>query len=131
MAGNHPLAPLFEAERVAIIGASDRNHYAVNVFKNLQTFGFDTSRVVPVNPGRPEVFGLKAYPSITEVPGDIPLAVIAVNTKTVVPVVEEAGKKGVQAGVIFADGFAEGGDAGRRLQDELTAAAEGEASDGS
>jgi acetyltransferase len=118
-----PLAPLFEAERIAIIGASDRNHYAVNVFKNLQNFGFDVSKVVPINPGRPEVFGLKAYPSIVDVPGEIPLAVIAVNTKSVVPIVEEAGKKGVKAGVIFADGFAEGGEAGRQLQNDLIAAA--------
>jgi acetyltransferase len=122
---NQPLAPLFEADRIAIIGASERNHYAVNVFKNLQNFGFDITKVVPINPGRPEVFGLKAYPSIVDVPGDIPLAVIAVNTKTVVSVVEEAGKKGVKAGVIFADGFAEGGDAGRQLQNDLTAAARG------
>jgi acetyltransferase len=120
---NQPLAPLFEAERVAIIGASDRNHYAVNVFKNLQNFGFDAANIVPINPGRPEVFGLKAYPSILDVPGEIALAVIAVNTRSVVPIVEEAGKKGVKAAVIFADGFAEGGDAGRELQNSLTAAA--------
>jgi acetyltransferase len=118
-----PLTPLFEADRIAIIGASDRNHYAVNVFKNLQNFGFDISKIVPINPGRPEVFGLTAYPSIVDVPGEIPLAVIAVNTKSVIPVVEEAGKKGVKAGVIFADGFAEGGEAGRQLQNDLTAAA--------
>ena len=125
MPSNQPLAPLFEADRIAIIGASERNHYAVNVFKNLQNFGFDITKVVPINPGRPEVFGLKAYPSIVDVPGDIPLAVIAVNTKSVVSIVEEAGKKGVKAGVIFADGFAEGGDAGRQLQNDLTAAARG------
>jgi acetate---CoA ligase (ADP-forming) len=118
-----PLAPLFEADRLAIIGASDRNHYAVNIFKNLQNMGFDPAKIVPINPGRSEVFGLKAYPSITDVPGDIPLAVIAVNNKAVVSVVEEAGKKGVQAAVIFADGFAEGGEAGRKLQQDLTAAA--------
>ena len=123
MPNEQPLAPLFEADRIAIIGASDRNHYAVNVFKNLQTFGFDIGKIVPINPGRPEVFGLKAYPSIVDVPGEIPLAVIAVNTKSVVPVVEEAGRKGVKAGVIFADGFAEGGEAGRQLQNDLTAAA--------
>ena len=123
MPSNQPLAPLFEADRIAIIGASDRNHYAVNVFKNLQNFGFDTSQIVPINPGRAEVFGLKAYPSIVDVPGEIPLAVIAVNTKSVVAIVEEAGKKGVKAGVIFADGFAEGGEAGRQLEDHLTAAA--------
>jgi len=120
---HHPLAPLFEADRLAIIGASDRNHYAVNIFKNLQNMGFDPQKVVPINPGRSEVFGLKAYPSITDVPGDIPLAVIAVNNKAVVSVVEEAGKRGVKAGVIFADGFAEGGEAGKQLQQELTAAA--------
>jgi acetyltransferase len=120
---NQPLAPLFEADRIAIIGASDRNHYAVNVFKNLQNFGFDTSKIVPINPGRAEVFGLKAYPTIIDVPGEIPLAVIAVNTKSVVSIVEEAGKKGVKAGVIFADGFAEGGEPGRQLEGYLTAAA--------
>jgi acetate---CoA ligase (ADP-forming) len=118
-----PLAPLFEADRLAIIGASDRNHYAVNIFKNLQSMGFDPSRIVPINPGRPEVFGLKAYPSILEVPGEIPLAVIAVNNKAVASVVEEAGRKGVKAGVIFADGFAEGGETGKQLQQQLTDAA--------
>jgi len=118
-----PLAPLFEADRLAIIGASDRNHYAVNIFKNLQNMGFDPAKIIPINPGRSEVFGLKAYPSITDVPGDIPLAVIAVNNKAVVSVVEEAGKKGVQAAVIFADGFAEGGEAGKQLQQALTEAA--------
>ena len=118
-----PLAPLFEADRLAIIGASDRNHYAVNIFKNLQAMGFDSSRIVPINPGRPEVFGLKAYPSILDVPGEIPLAVIAVNNKAVASVVEDAGKKGVKAGVIFADGFAEGGETGKQLQQQLTEAA--------
>jgi acetyltransferase len=117
------LAPLFEADRLAIIGASERNHYAANIFKNLQTMGFDTSRIVPINPGRAEVFGLQAYPSILDVPGEIPLAVIAVNNKAVVSVVEEAGKKGVKAGVIFADGFAEEGEEGKKLQEQLTNAA--------
>ena len=118
-----PLAPLFEADRLAIIGASERNHYAVNIFKNLQNMGFDPAKIIPINPGRAEVFGLKAYPSIGDVPGEIPLAVIAVNNKAVVSVVEEAGKKNVKAGVIFADGFAEGGEAGKQLQQALTEAA--------
>ena len=123
MPTDRPLTPLFEADRLAIIGASDRNHYAVNIFRNLQSLGFDPSRIIPINPGRPEVFGLKAYPSILDVPGEIPLAVIAVNNKAVASVVEEAGKKGVKAGVIFADGFAEGGEAGKQLQQQLTEAA--------
>jgi acetate---CoA ligase (ADP-forming) len=123
VSSSQPLAPLFEAGRLAIIGASERNHYAVNVFKNLQNFGFDTANVVPINPGRPEVFGLKAYPSIVDAPGEIDLAVIAVNTQTVLSVVEDVGKKHVKAGVIFADGFAEGGEAGKKLQQQVAAVA--------
>jgi acyl-CoA synthetase (NDP forming) len=63
--------------------------------------GFDPSRIVPTNPGRPEVFGLKAYPSILKVSGEIPLAVIAVDNNAVASIVEYAREKGVKAGVIF------------------------------
>ena len=45
------------------------------------------------------------------------------NTNTVVAVVEEVGRKGVESAVIFADGFAEGGEQGKRLQQQLTDAA--------
>jgi acyl-CoA synthetase (NDP forming) len=123
LSSDKPLAPLFEADRVAIVGASERNHYAANIFKNLQAMGFDPSRIIPVNPGRRDVFGLKAYPTILDVPGEIPLAVIAVNNKTVAAIVEEAGRKGVKAAVVFADGFAEAGEAGKQLQQRLTDAA--------
>jgi len=120
---DRPLAALFEADRLAIIGASERNHYAVNVFKNLEHLGFDTTKIVPINPGRPQVFGLQAYPSLADVPGEIPLAVIAVNTPSVLPVIADVRRKNVQAAVIFADGFAEGGEAGKKLQEQVTAAA--------
>jgi len=117
-----PLAPLFEADRLALVGASERNHYAVHIFKNLQNMGFDPAKIIPIHPSRPEVFGLKAYPRLADVPGEIPLAVIAVNNKAVVAVVEEAGQKKIPAAVVFADGFAEGGEAGKKLQHELAAA---------
>jgi acyl-CoA synthetase (NDP forming) len=53
---------------------------------------FVSFHIVPINPSRPEVFGLKAYPSILEVPGEIPLAVIAVDNKAVAAVVEQSGE---------------------------------------
>ncbi len=71
----------------------------------------------------PKSSGLKAYPSILDVPGELPLAVIAVNTQNVLAVVEDVGRKGVTAAVIFADGFAEGGEAGKKIQQDVTAAA--------
>jgi acetyltransferase len=118
-----PLVSLFEADRVAIIGASERNHYASNIFRNLQMLGFDRSCVYPINPNRTGVFGLKTYPTVLAVPEDIPLAVVATNAKTVFPVVHELGQKGVRGAVVLADGFGEAGDEGKALQQKLVASA--------
>lgn len=117
------LASLFEADRVAIIGASERNHYASTIFRNLQMLGFDRSCILPINPNRTDVFGLKTYPTVLDVPEEIPLAVVATNVRTVVPVVQELGQKGVRGAVILADGFGEAGDEGKALQRQLVAAA--------
>lgn len=87
------LASLFEADRVAIIGASERNHYASTIIRNLQMLGFDRSCILPINPNRTDVFGLKTYPTVLDVPEEIPLAVVATNVRTVVPVVRELGQK--------------------------------------
>ncbi len=117
------LASLFEADRVALIGASERNHYASTIFRNLQMLGFDRSCIFPINPNRTDVFGLKTYPTVLAVPEEIPLAVVATNTKAVFPVVQELGQKGVRAAVILADGFGESGDEGKALQQRIVAAA--------
>jgi len=118
-----PLESLFEADRIAIIGASERNHYAATIFRNLQKLGFDTSQIVPVNPNRAEVFGLKAYPSLLDVPGEIPLAVVATNAKSVLSVVRQLGEKGVRGAIVLADGFREAGEEGKALQEQLAQAA--------
>lgn len=117
------LASLFEADRVAIIGASERNHYASNIIRNLQMLGFDPSCILPINPNRTEVFGLKTYPTVLAVAEEIPLAVVATNTSAVLPVMQELGQKGVRAAVILADGFGELGDEGKVLQQRLVATA--------
>ena len=58
-----------------------------------------------------------------DVPEEVPLAVVATNVRTVVPVVRELGQKGVRGAVILADGFSEAGDEGKALQQQLVAAA--------
>lgn len=120
---DHPLKPLFEADRVVIIGASERNHYAATIFRNLQNLGFDTSRIIPVNPNRTEVFGLPAYPSVLEVPGDVQLAVVATNANSVLSVIRQLGEKGIRGAIVLADGFREAGEEGAILQQQLAATA--------
>ena len=52
---------LFSPESVAVVGASETGLGAL-VFQNLHR-DFP-GRLYPVNPRRPEVFGVKAYPDI-------------------------------------------------------------------
>lgn len=74
MTTTQPSAPLFEADRLAIIGACDRITTPSIFSRICKNMGFDQSKIIPINPGPPEVFGLRAYPSIIDVPGEIPLA---------------------------------------------------------
>jgi len=39
--------------------------------------------IYPINPREKEIAGLRAYPSVLKVPGDIDLAVIVLSTPTV------------------------------------------------
>src|SRR5438445_10975316 len=54
---------------VAVIGASnDRSRYGNMAVRAFRRAGYE---VFPVNPTEPEIEGLKAYPSIKEVPGEL------------------------------------------------------------
>jgi predicted CoA-binding protein len=67
---------LGDARTVAVVGLSskpDRHSHEVAAF--LQERGY---RIVPVNPNEREVLGERAYPSLAEVPDDVPIDVVDV-----------------------------------------------------
>ena len=117
------LDSLFRPRGVAVIGASN-NIFSIGnrVVKNLITHGFKGG-IYPVHPKEPEILGLKAYPSILDVPGPVDIASIVVKSTMVPQVVEDCGKKGVKFVIIHTAGFAEMGPDGAKLQDALFAAA--------
>jgi len=112
---------LLGAEGVAILGASEARHYARSVFKNLLLLGYPRDRIFPVNPKYRAVFGLRCYPSMAALPAPVPLVVVATHRDTVAGLVSDAASMGARAAVVLADGFAEQGMEGRKLQDELAA----------
>src|SRR5437879_12419338 len=60
---------LFEPSRIALIGASsDDKRTTSRPQRFLAEHGF-TGEILPVNPGRPEIFGLKAHKDIDAAPG--------------------------------------------------------------
>ncbi len=98
---------LFHPKSIAVIGASrSPGKIGHEIVRNIIGFGFD-GKIYPINPNANEILGLKAYPSVLNVPDEIDLAVISVPAKIVPKVLEECGKKGVKVVVIISSGFSE------------------------
>ncbi|MBT8398517.1 MAG: CoA-binding protein [Gemmatimonadetes bacterium] len=113
------LDPLFNPEAVAVIGAS-RNPGTIGyqIVDNLVSHGYQ-GVVYPVNPYARAIHSLPAYPSISEVPGPVDLAVVVVPKEFVLKVVDECGDQGVKAVVVISAGFREVGGEGRGREEVL------------
>jgi len=119
------MRPLFYPRSVAVIGASDNpNRLGYFYLRGIIDFGYKGA-VYPVNPrlAGKEVLGLKCYGSVLDIPDEVDLVFIAVSARMVPTVLRECGKKGVKAAIIFAGGFSETGDEGRKMEDEIRAIA--------
>ena len=64
---------------------------------------------------------VRAYPSISELPEPVDLAIIVLPPKLALSAVEEAAKKGIKGIVIVSAGFREVGEDGRKIEDEIVA----------
>ena len=110
-------------DSIAVIGASSdptkRGHQAI---KQLLADGFD-GPIYPINPKAPEILGLRAYPSVTEVEGTVDLALICTPARTLPGVLADCGAKDVKGAVVLAAGFSETGAAGKALEEETLAQA--------
>ncbi len=112
------LDSIFHPKSIAVIGASEREgSVGYIVFENLkEKFG---GAVFPVNIKRDFVQGARAYPSILNIPKKVDLAIICIPSENVKQIVEECGKAGVRGMIIITAGFAELGEKGRLLLDEI------------
>src|SRR4030095_13617126 len=84
-----PLDSIFSPRVVAVIGATEsRGSVGRTVFQNLGRGGFEGT-VYPVNPKRPSVLCVKAYPNIAAVPEKVDLAVITTPAASVPGLIRE------------------------------------------
>ena len=117
------LDALFSPKAVAVIGASTREDRLGNwIVWNLLDFGFK-GPIYPINPGADEIRGLKAYPSILDVPTDVDVAHIVIPARFVPQVIEDCGKKRVKFVILNGGGFAEVGPEGAAIERECLARA--------
>ena len=87
------LDALFKPKAVALVGASTKELSIGNVIiRNLQTYGYK-GEIYPVNAKASEVCGIKAYPTLADIPGEVDLAHIIIPSQFVPQAIEECGKK--------------------------------------
>ncbi len=113
------LKKMVSPKAVAVIGASSRpDSVGMAVFRNILFSGYK-GIVYPVNPKTKSILGVRAYPSILEIPDEVDLAVIIVPNTMVSKVVAECGEKKVKGVVVITAGFKEIGEEGLKLEKEL------------
>jgi acetyltransferase len=113
------LDSIFSPRNVAVIGATEtENTVGRTVLWNLVTNPFGGA-VFPVNPKRPSVLGVKAYPNIASVPEQVELAVITTPAPSVPGIICECVDMGVKGAIIISAGFKETGPAGIELERQV------------
>ncbi len=98
---------LFKPRSIAHVGASPRVAAGrFNYTKFLQLTGFE-GNLYPVNPKHDEVLGLKSYPSLSAIPGDVDLAILAVPATRCPDVFREMPAGKLKFAIIHTSGFSE------------------------
>lgn len=118
-AERQPLDVFFSPQTVAVVGATEKvGSVGRTLLWNLITSPFGGT-VYPVNPKRPNVLGVKAYPSVKELPEPPDLAVIVTPAGAVPAIIGECVDKGVKAAIVISAGFKETGAAGVELERQI------------
>lgn len=111
---------LFKPQSVALVGATDRpGAFGWHAARGLMESA-DKLRYYFINQRKKEIFGITTYPDISRLPEVPELLLVAIPARTVNPLIEEAGKLGIKAAIIYSSGFAEDHrNGGIELEEEL------------
>ena len=113
------LDAIFRPKTVAVIGATERlGSVGRTIMWNLVSSPFGGT-VFPVNSKRPNVLGIKAYPTISEIPEKVDLAVIVAPAPAVPGIVAECVEAGVRGAIVISAGFKETGPEGAELEKKV------------
>ena len=112
------IEPLFSPSSIALVGISKTaTNVAYMFLHNLLDAGF--TKVYPVNPKGGELLGVKVYPSMKDIPGDVDLAILTVPRQAVPGLVRECARKGVKGVVLYTAGFSESGAQGKEFEHKI------------
>lgn len=110
---------LFNPPSVAIVGATEKPGSLPGIIlKNIMDMGFK-GRIYPVNPKYQNVFGLKCFPSLLDIPDAVALTVIAIPAQFVVDTMKQQAQKKIQYSIIISAGFREMGAEGAEMEENI------------
>ena len=112
---------------VAIIGASRSPTKFGNLFLRSFLANNFEGKIYPINPVADEIFEVKAYKSVLDIPDSIDLGIITTHPKENISAVKECIEKGIEAIIIFSAGYAEIGNDGLAREKELLSLIKGKA----
>lgn len=111
-------------DSIAIVGASaDPTKRGYKALVGLLNDGY-SGTIYPINPKADEIMGLKAYPSVTDLPAAADMALICTPAKTIPSLLEQCGLNGIKGAIILASGFGEVDAAGAALEKQVLEAAQ-------
>ncbi|MEF8788010.1 MAG: acetate--CoA ligase family protein [Planctomycetota bacterium] len=109
----------FQPKSIAVVGASRTpGKVGYDVVANLLSNSF-SGTIYPVNPKADTVQGLDCYGDVTDIPGEVDLAVVAIPAKIVPDIIDQCAKKDIDSVVVISAGFKETGQKGKELEQEL------------
>ncbi len=111
-----PLKNVFAPKNVAVIGATEKEgSVGRTILWNLISSPFGGA-VFPINPKRPSLLGIKAYPTVKDVPDKIDLAVIVTPSSSIPDLIAECVEVGIKGAIVISAGFKEIGPEGVELE---------------
>jgi acyl-CoA synthetase (NDP forming) len=110
----------FNPRSVAVIGASNSPfNLGATICRSMNEYSKWEGLVYAVNRKGEDVFGCKGYQAVTDIEGDVDLAVIITPARVVPEFVDQCAAKGIKRIIIESSGFSEGGEEGRAMQRQI------------
>jgi len=115
---------IFFPRSIAVVGASPNKFKAGTAYVRALLSADYRGKIYPVTSSGGQVLGLKAYPKVSDIPGEVDYVIISVPAQAVPEVLDDCAIKGVKVVQLFTAGFIELGDeGGRRLEQQVVARA--------
>ncbi|HEX8605303.1 MAG TPA: acetate--CoA ligase family protein [Pseudoduganella sp.] len=117
------LAAFFSPRSVAMVGASERSSWSHGVAARFKSYGYE-GKVYAVNRNGVDAHGHPGFKSCRDIPEQVDFAYLFVPAEVTLAALTDAADAGIRHVSILTSGFAEIGEAGIAMQEQLLALAE-------